>query len=160
MKNSNLSPEEIYRFALRAARKMNMGDYAEDVAQTVVKNRLRGIGTKQHIKQSVVDAIRECDLSTNPRHGIGAIRKEISTEEMPVSYTSPPTIWEFEVDEIVGSLSGKQRAVFVLHFKWGMFGLEIAEILGISESRVGQILKRVTTNLRCRLTEGHPVDPT
>lgn len=160
MKNSELTPEEIYKYALRVAQRYGMHQEAEDIAQRVVEIRLSKPENNQHIVHSVVDAIRAEGFNTSPDRPLGLNRRHIPTEFLPENTEpEPDKIYSFELDTMIGSLKGQDRVVFVLYYKWGFNAVEVAEALGITPARVGQLLVPLTEYLKCRFAKGHTPTP-
>ena len=131
---------EVRRIALSIAHKLVGSDYADDIAQEACLLFLEGHGKKKMIRHAVIDSIRKIYgddrnethwLRVNERHGGN-----------PLYQIAAPKV-NLDGARILAGLRGPARVAATLYFKWGFDMMEIAEVLGVVESRISQIVKKV-----------------
>lgn len=122
---------------------------AEDIAQEAVLGALENPQWKQTPRQRVVDAIRKL-YGRDVGHGIpNPLQCRVGGENEEKILESLTQCREEDRDnrhrikQVVDSITGEDRAIFVLKHVWGFSEKEIGYCFNVSESRVSQRLKRV-----------------
>lgn len=124
---------------------------ADDCAQEIILRMLEGRHQHATLKFAVIDYLRR-NLG-NPKH---------STYETRKSLTRPAYLDEIDFEDRVGLPSGNRldierlllafdpidRAIFYLHFGWGLTLSECGYVLGFSESRASIRLRRALDYLK------------
>ena len=134
--------------AYRQARAFGLNrEGAEDIAQEVVARFIER-GTGQTVRHAVIDLLREqsegraVKTSKKPRRGTHAslsrVHEQIADETTHTRGAMTPERMS-ELDAM--PLHKDARAALVLMLEWGFTGREVARVLGVTESRVSQILR-------------------
>ena len=80
------------------------------------------------------------------RHKKDCDRKDIKTTSFIENCLESSNCQNMEVLDIkkyISVLEKDDRLIFLLSYKWGLKQIEIAELYGVSESRISQILKAI-----------------
>ena len=119
---------------------------AEELVQRAMLNYVKQNKTGQSTDQALVDSIRHT-------YGRGAAtekrKKEVLIDDASIimQYAAKNAVMP-SIVETVGKLEGKERAIIILYYKWGLDLKEIGEAFGFSESRAKQILKEAALKIR------------
>jgi hypothetical protein len=144
----------IRRNAVISACSLGFGQDAEDLAHDVILNHIEGKGKKQLVDFAVIDMIRK--RSGNPRvHSRAqrvALNETVEYDEDKLPDTREPKPMTFE--HTLEDLSRDQRICVFLYFVWGLDMKEIGECIGVTESRIVQILRDTFKLLRGDICNG------
>lgn len=146
--------DNLSDLACRLTKNFNRSDLSDDFTQYAVEHLLNG--RKATMKQLFVDFIRQ-ELGDSRASG-DALYKTGAPKKIKQF-----TLWEeymdksaedkhnFDYNAIVDKLEGPQRTMLVLYYEWGFELKEIGKALGVSESRVSQVLKQLNVDLKKKL---------
>ena len=147
---------------IRTACRMGYFDRAEDIAQTIIEKKLRGVGLHQRDSHAIIDVLRGQygdNRSPNGQHRL-AINYPLSMFDASDTLKTmrDPRHDDLEItgdfNRLVACLRDEcAQRVLILIYCLGMTHEEAGELLGYSGSRVGQILYAALEQLREILNE-------
>lgn len=124
---------------------------AEDVRQEYELYRLEGKAKKQTATQFLIDYVRKHNGSTRnvssskrPQNGFSQFDDDIGVSVFELENRRD----YFEYGKY---LNKEDRIVFCLLFKWGFDETEVANIFGVSVSRISQRFKRIQERIRSKI---------
>lgn len=133
-----------------ARAKINNEDDVQDVMQeTILKAYLNinSLKNNKHFKAWITKIlINECKRLYYKDGRKDAIVEKFSRNTNPTSYIDDDSNINF--DNLISSLSDKEKNVFELHYKEGLTSKEISHKLGINENTIKTILSRGTIKLK------------
>lgn len=139
--------------AMMIARQKGYGEYAEDFASFAVLKRVEGyrVGTS-HLDHDFVDFMRETFGRSIQRGKESAFAKSKLMGNMYYEELSHDVEQkqDFDWDEVIEGLklSEKERAIFIIHFRFG-FNLKLCGyVFGVTESRSCQIVAEVIKKIK------------
>jgi RNA polymerase sigma factor (sigma-70 family) len=138
-----MSWEKLRRSAFIAARKLGAnGVDADDFANEAMLAWLEGHWRGQTVNQAVISAYRKI-------YGRGKAR--MTYVELDHDEPRESQAHGFDYNAWVSELEERDRAMIKLKYEWGMEGIEIADLFGISKSRVSQRLKILEGKMKERM---------
>lgn len=156
-KGLSLSEEEIKKISQSARFSYHKitGDYqgAEDCAQSVLASWMSKRGpVKQTVKQAVIDYLRSFDGRKS--HDKYETRRALNLpggqgDLDSVGYESDEC--GRDADRLARFLPQTERVIFLLYTKWGLNGVEIADLFRVSESRIHQRIEGIQSRLSKRV---------
>ena len=147
-----------YFGSIRTATKMGYEHMAADFAAWRAIQLLEGKGHHQSTEQALVDFVRNeygrtfFSENTNPknislpRDALKRIHRTKKTHP-PVARTEPTLTLNLGNGAKLMETMQAARAIIILRGKWGLDFQEIAEILGVSPSRISQLLTEARNQL-------------
>lgn len=137
--------------AERCAADLGFAHEKEDIAQDVLLQMLEKPG--RPVRYATIDAIRE---RTGRKGDISYEARQVLN--LSVSNGTEHIEWEpeslsgrlearLEVESLLGSVNGANRAIWLLTYQWGLSEKEIGYLFGVSESRICQRLRRIQARL-------------
>lgn len=155
---SSTEAKRLWERARYAAGKFGFAEHSEDFAQDVLLKFSEGRGRHQTIDQAVIDAIR----TRFGRPGLpGHAQRHALESAVPIDFEDgEPTIRAavrgpqgdgIDFERLLRGLDARTREIFELRFGEGWTQLEIGQRLGITESRVNQILASELHAMRRRM---------
>ncbi len=130
---------------------MQFGEYAEDIGQATVLHYLEGKGDKQFIRHAARDVVRALFGDTrNEKHPAQEAERRAGDSQ----YVAAPEKSEAKLiaERAMNRLSGQNRVIAYLYFKWGFNQEEIAEVFGFKDPRACQKLREIREELK-RITK-------
>lgn len=127
---------------------------AEDAVQSILLTWLSRQGKgRQTVDQAVIDYARR--TIGDPRSGSFNSRKSLyqATSDGLERINEETRQSQENGDWVTEILCGMERVIWVLLTKWGMSEVEVADIIGVSSSRVSQRLKAIQSRLSARVTK-------
>lgn len=147
--------KKITKQAKRWAHSNNFSELAEDMAQDVVISRLKNEKTK--ISFLCVDFLRKQHGRKNSK--TNSLRFEEKVMYVPLTDQNTPTEDNvknlnsaIDFDKYKHYLDSRDRAIFILKFKWNLTETEIAECFGVSVGRISQKLSQIKERLASVVT--------
>ena len=129
---------------------------AEDAVQNTFEKAYRKMDTirpelneKAWLYQIAMNCCRDLRRSAWFRH----VDRSVTPEIVPEPTEEPPSDEALAIHQAVQALGAKQRQVVLLYYVQQFSVVEIAEILGISQSSVSGRLERARRQLRILLTD-------
>lgn len=150
---SNL--EDVRKRAIYSAHKFGFGELAEDIAQEVVLDFLEGRSESSTVDQVAIDVIRR--RFGRPGTPNFESRKSLRLAQSIVTEDGEETIgacdselagMRGDIERGLRCLSPVERLIFELSHIFGMKQKEVADELGVTESRVSQRLTQIESKLR------------
>jgi hypothetical protein len=149
--------------AVASARGYGFAEFAEDIAQEVLLYFSEGRGERQTIDQAVIDAVRRMF----GRPGTPGFSRKQSLERAQSIFDEDGKITVaprssgsgdhgLDFERITGLLSGDDRMMIILSFRYGLINTEIADLFEVTESRISQRLSDIFSKLRQRLERDAP----
>ena len=150
-----MTDDEIKQFknkAIISARKLGLGEHAEDIAQEVVAKFASGQGRHQTVDQAVIDVAR--GSFGDSRYDVHQQRRNLTRTYESLDIVANADRYgstqshQFDYPRIIDKLKSIERAIIVLRYEWGFKETEIAHCFGVTESRISQRLTRIQIGLR------------
>lgn len=153
------SYEELYKKAIRAGRYGGLGDEAEDFAGWIVLQWLEGLAQHQTLDQSVIEYRRR--HHADPRHPSGLAKLTGRARTISIAPIGEDKKQTFDIERsLKGStgdgpeqfgpyvdpskfLKGRDFEIYELYTKQELSLRQIGERLGVTESRISQLLKKI-----------------
>ncbi len=115
------------------ANKQGYYNRADDFAQWMAEQELKGI-RKTRFKFHLIDFLRKDRINLKRFPGVSF---DFETPEVAVFAE------ENFLEGLPPSARIKAKAIMILVFKWGLSQEEVAEVFGVSNSRISQILEKL-----------------
>ncbi len=139
------------RAVFSAARK-GFAQHSEDLAHDALLSWLEGHGKHQTVDQAVGDAIRGAfGRPGTPGHELRGNLEQRAESLDALAYRAVPSIDRdslTDFERLIKPLESIDRSIVCLRFIWGFNEIEIANLFGITESRVSQRLHAVFSRLQ------------
>jgi len=125
---------------------------AEDIAQEVICRRLSNPNSaSQNYQQSVIDCLRQRSgrkgtCSYEQRRLIMSATTTTGRDDIGSYVGERGDSWHFE-----RFFRGTDRAILLLIIKWGLSETEVADLFGVSESRICQRYKGIQKRIQQRI---------
>lgn len=134
-------------------KKYNMGSYFEsgDLLSEWFCMTLEGKAQKQTLEQFFIDLMRKRFGDSRQEYGRIKQKAIFTSRESDETLSSLPHDVNTEALALKQYLSKEERSIFVLHYEWGFNETEIANIFGVSSSRICQRLQRVQERIRKKI---------
>lgn len=149
---ASLTPEMVAKIrskAIMIARRGNFGDYADDFASYAVLKRVEGLRTgTNHLDYDLIDFKRETfgdNRKTIGRTKSQAYFTQASLEDQEI--VQPEKI-ELDWGYYAGQFKDNERAILLLHYRFGFTQTECGYLFGFSESRACQILTIIISKIK------------
>lgn len=124
--------KKVWSSAKNYARSMGLIDECEDFAQIATMELLGG--RRASVQQIYIDYLRRKLGRSNRKNELNFSLSSVEDIEKKIEDS-------ILFDDLVGKLKRRDRNIYILYYRWGLYEREVAQIIGISESRVSQILK-------------------
>lgn len=152
--------KKLYEQALcYAKRRFFRSEDAEDFAGFVMVKKVEG--SRASFGQIYVDHMRESFGRSGQKQALASAHTLPSGEGEDKNPDAATTHQDLQLDlRLLLCLAGSQRIAAVLYFMWGFSQAEIATVIGVSESRVAQILPLAIEAVRAMArADGEPALP-
>jgi predicted transcriptional regulator len=142
--------EKLRNRSLITSRRMGINQDSEDIAQEVAIRFIQN-GKGQTVQQATIDVIRSVYGSTRGSRmsGVTGVRRaeRFATSLQESRESNLASINPIEgarfIDAFLSTsrilLSGSKRAIIILVYQWGFSLEEVADLLGVTESRISQV---------------------
>lgn len=154
--------EKFRKRAEYAATRMGFERDREEISQEVLCRMLEGKHQHSTIDQAVIDVIRKRFGRTgtpgyDKKHALAKSLQAgdgLENLESTIGNNDGTSLDDrLDIKRAIIEFRGRQRAIIVLRFIWGMNEIEIADIFGVTESRVSQWLKGIQGRLSKRAAQ-------
>lgn len=148
--------QKLRRMARSYCCKRGYAEIAEDFAQEATFSLSRG--RKASLEQLLIDFLRGYYGSTrhggkSSRHAHTSLYHEDGEEKCTDTDQDAARGDLLDFGELGNALKGNQRIVFHLTHTWGLLRTEVADVLGVSESRVSQVYGQIMRTQKEKLTQ-------
>lgn len=133
---------KIYFESIKFAVRTGCANIAGDFASWRMVRLLEGKGLKQSSEQAIADFFREMIHNPKVKNPREMMKLKRGAPLKPQEAKSPPMVPQ-GLGDAARLLTEDQtlRTIIILMGKWGFFMHEVAEVLGLSEGRISQLLK-------------------
>jgi DNA-directed RNA polymerase specialized sigma24 family protein len=140
--------EKISRRAEWLAKTMGIPELAQDIAQEVVLGFVENPEKRQSVRNAVIDAIRANFGNSNSLPG--QLKQKERYGIQVEQGAEDPVKNDFD---LLGKTNPQDRAMYILKYKWGLSGVEIGQVFGVSGSRVSQRITNMQNKIKKYVVE-------
>jgi DNA-directed RNA polymerase specialized sigma24 family protein len=161
--NARLDKAAVEKLLVRAriaADRMGLKRDREELAQEVLCRMLEGKNQHSTVDQTLIDALRERSGRKGSPNYEARLRLYSAESREPHHLGIPggdrvgaDLDDRIDIQRMADFLRGEERALMKLRHQWGMNEVEIADLFGVSASRICQRLKGVCGRLSARASK-------